>query len=58
MKSIVHGRKLVYIMFDVYRNGRTVVHLEKLRRFEGYNLAVLSDFLSGGRRKSVRVFVI
>ena len=48
----------MYIMFDVYRNGRTVVHWGKLRRFEGYNLAVLSDFLSGGRRKSVRVFVI
>ena len=48
----------MYIMFDVYRNGRTVVHRGKLRRFEGYNLAVLSDFLSGGRRKSVRVFVI
>lgn len=45
-------------MFDVYRNSRTVVHRGKLRRFEGYNLAVLSDFLSGGRRKSVRVFVI
>ena len=45
-------------MFDVYKNGRTVVHLEKLRRFEGYNQVVLSDFLSGGRRKSVMVFVI
>ena len=48
----------MYIMFDVYKNGRTVVHLEKLRRFEGYNQVVLSDFLSGGRRKSVMVFVI